>query len=194
MPDGTVGVQQSAAPNRLIDNETVVNDAAASVYRQKVTLADDFAYLTRTLRGYALAVETTIALAAETDWLLFKNTSATKLIRLFEHVTCLPGETNSVRSIFRIYKNPTVTLNGTAATVSALRNGQAATVAQAFTLPTIAARGTKVQVYGVNFSPVIRALNNTRYVEPLDSLLVTVQPSGTGLLHSFDQAWAEVDP
>lgn len=39
MADGTVGVQQAASPDRLIDNRTVTNDNGDTVYRQRVEVA-----------------------------------------------------------------------------------------------------------------------------------------------------------
>lgn len=38
MGDGTVGVAQASSPDRLIDNAVVTNDAAQTVYRQKVDI------------------------------------------------------------------------------------------------------------------------------------------------------------
>lgn len=39
MADGTVGVQQAASPDRLIDNRSVTNDNGDTVYRQRVEVA-----------------------------------------------------------------------------------------------------------------------------------------------------------
>ena len=144
--------------------------------------------------GYAFASPLiSILLSSETDFILFKNTSSTKLIRLYEQIGSIPDAAATLRSIVRIYKNPTVTNNGTAVAIGGLRNGQAATIAQAFHTPTISARGILVQIYGLTNTPTQRNMDLTRYVEPGDSLLVTAQPNTVTVNHSFTQAWAEVN-
>ncbi len=134
----------------------------------------------------------TVALAVETDLILFRNPAGSgKLVELFEQVVSIPDSASNVRSVIRIYKNPTITLNGTALGTGGLRNGQAASVLLASSLPTIAARGTLVQIYGVTYNPVFRALDLNRYIEEGDSILLTATPSGAGTNHSLTQAWIE---
>lgn len=145
-------------------------------------------------KGYNVAAFLPTTLTTEFDLLLFKNTSAAAgtLVRLYEQVVAIPDSAANTRSVIRVYRNPTITTNGTALTIAGLRTGQAATVAQAFSSPTISARGTLVQIYGVTNSPVVREINLSRYVEPGDSILFTCTPSSVGVNHSFSQAWAEV--
>lgn len=133
-----------------------------------------------------------IALAAETDFCLFKNPVASgRLVQLYEQVISIPDSSNVVRSIIRAYKNPTITLNGTAMATGGLRNGQPASVLLAFNAPTIAARGTLVQIYGINYAPFVRTLDLARFIEQGDNLLITVQPSAATTNHSLTQSWAE---
>lgn len=154
-----------------------------------------YQYLSRVQKvGYSLnSGLINVALSAETDFLLFKNTPASgKLVEIYEQVVSIPDSANTVRSIIRIYKNPTITSNGVAITIGAKRNGQAPSICTAFTAPVISARGTMVQIYNINYQTTLRNLDLARYVEDGDSILFTVQPSGTNIPHSLTQAWAEV--
>lgn len=135
----------------------------------------------------------TVALASETDFVLFKNTPASgKVVELQEQIVSLPGSANTVRTIVRIYKNPTITSNGVAVTIGGLRNGQAPSIATVFTAPVIASRGTLVQVYNATFAPVFRIMDLARYIEDGDNLLFTMQPSGATTDHVLSQKWVEV--
>lgn len=154
--------------------------------------SEDFAELVARGMGYAFASYTLVPTAVETNLLLFKNTSATKRVLLYEQVASVPEGAGGVRSVLRVYKNPTVTLDGTLLGLGGLTNGQLASVCQVFSLPTTSLRGTMVQVYGIINTPTQRLMNLTRVVEPLESILITAQPSGTNLNHAFNQAWAEV--
>lgn len=152
-----------------------------------------FSGLSLSGKGYAFAIITNILLASENDWLLFKNPAGSgKLVRLFEQVVAIPDSASTLRSTIRIYKNPTVTANGTPIVIGGIRNGQTASVCQAFFTPTTSAKGTLVQVYGATNDPVQRVLDMTRYVEQGDSLLITAAPTGATTNHSFSQGWAEV--
>lgn len=155
---------------------------------------DDFTFLARNRRGYGFSAFINILLAVETDMLLFRNTSPSVVVRLFEQIPSIPDAGSGVRSVFRIYKNPTVTADGTAVSIGALRNNQAASICQAFSLPTISARGILVNVYGIINTPVIRNLSLARFVEPGESILFTATPSAVATNHGLTQAWSETPP
>ena len=162
-------------------------------------------YLTNIGRGYAFLNFVSIASAfpVETPWLYFKN-DGTLLVRLYEQIASIPDSASTLRSTLKIYKNPTGTVSGGAAIgIGGLRNGQAPTTCTSLayvsavtplvvsgTAP--ASYGVPVQDYGVINTPTQRLLNLTRFIEPGDSILVTVSPSAATTIHSFSQSWVEV--
>lgn len=177
--------------NLFLDNVTI---PLLEVTQEIGIRNDNFSELTLDGKGYATAIYTNILLAAENPWILMRNpTNSGKVIRLFEQLIAIPDSPSTLRSVIRIYKNPTVTLNGIAANVGGLRNNQTPSVLLITTAPTVTNNGILVQVYGATNSPVQRELNLTRYIEEGDSLLITATPSGATTNHSFTQAWAEVD-
>lgn len=160
-----------------------------------VRAATEFQALTYSDKvGYACAHLTNILLTSETPWFYAVNPAGSGvLVRLFEQVVGIGGST-SIRSIIRVYKNPTVTANGTNIGGGGLRNGQATKKLEIFVTPTVTANGTLVQVYSVNTNSVQRMLDLCRYIENGDSILITAQSSSTSTDHTFSMAWAEVPP
>lgn len=76
MAEGVVGIIQSAAADRQIDNETLTNRDGVGVYRQRVAVA---ASLDRVISEYTAAglleyvgFNAQSALVADTDWLVYK--------------------------------------------------------------------------------------------------------------------------
>ena len=143
--------------------------------------------------GYALATSFTTAATTETPFLLFTNTTGSdKVVEVFEQIVSIPAAASSVRSTVRIYKNPTVTLAGSAVAIGGLRSGQAATVCTSTVMPTLSAFGTLVQIYGLGGGTAVqRSINLTRFVEAGDTIAITVECSSVTTLHSFTQSWAE---
>lgn len=144
-------------------------------------------------RGFtALSGFTTIPNTTETDFLLFKNpVSSGSLVRLKEFLLTIGG-TSAQRSIFRFYRNPTITANGTPLTVSkVLSTGIHANVLQVYQTPTISVRGSVIQLFAVDFNTYIRDQDLARFITEGANLLLSVQGSANNIEHNVSAAWAE---
>lgn len=118
--------------------------------------------------------EITIAPTTERDFVLIKNPTASgKLHRVNELTVTLRSESQD--TTIRIYKNPTVTTNGTALTVRNVRTSGNMPVSQVFSLPTISARGQLVAAYSRNADSLDRKLDLALYLEQGESFLITVE-------------------
>lgn len=137
-----------------------------------------------------------ITLAAETDLILIRNPAASgKLLELYEQFFALPGESSSTTCIIKVYKNPTVTLNGTALTIGGLRNGQATAVQLANVSPVISARGIQVQEYNVTYQSLPpRHIDLIRFIEQGESILITGTPSASTTPVTMSQTHVETTP
>jgi len=126
----------------------------------------------------------------ETDFYLLKNpTGSGKKLRLLLFTGNIEGGGVGQVSNFRIYKNPTITTNGTALTiVNKDFTSSTATVMQAFSAPTISARGTLLDVR--------TAASPTDFSFDLilgegHSVLVSVDATLNNTLHSATAVWVE---
>ncbi len=134
-----------------------------------------------------------MAVATERAAVLIDNPSGntkTVKVRSFMFSATLAGT-----SIFRIYRAPTVTVNGTIGTIVNHRN--TATVASGisiYTLPTVTANGTIF--YSCQFegpgNPTEKNYNYSLWLEPNNKLLVTFQHSTVGQSMMFGLDFAEV--
>lgn len=123
MPDGVIGVLQSAAPDRLVDNVTVTNESGQTAYRQKVLTYDPIAY-------YASASGGRVAFGTTTDYLtisgsvevglaVFVNPSGSGVDAYID----LGEFGSSIDSSFRRYRGSTITGLGTPRPVANMGGG-----------------------------------------------------------------------
>ncbi|MGD9724880.1 MAG: hypothetical protein AB7V39_00530 [Nitrospiraceae bacterium] len=95
-------------------------------------------------RLYGVVTEVNIATTAQTPMVLIRNPIGSGKTLYFQRWTSLITNTANSSAVLRVYLAPTVTLDGTAASIvnTAIGGGGAATVMQAFTSPTISVNGT----------------------------------------------------
>lgn len=126
----------------------------------------------------------------EVDFLLLNNPAGsgkTLLVNLF-----LPSlESTVFASTFRVYKDPVITNNGIALTITNRKNGGPASVMQAFRQPVISNRGTLLYMQStvetINFN-----MNMEMHINPGESCLITADPTSNNTNHIVTAVWAEV--
>lgn len=96
-----------------------------------------------------------------------------------------------------VYRNPTVTVNGTAQTPRDLKSSNGAGVATTFTLPTVTSRGTLLETILVGataqFSNTyVRDYQLGLHIEPNEKLLITLNTSANSATCICGVEWAEV--
>lgn len=115
----------------------------------------------------------------ETDFFLLKNPSGSGIVATLQQLVMSSDENIGATYRVRVYKNPTITTNGTAVTpVNARQVGAAAVVCTTFRSPAISARGTLT--YVTNFTignPIVEP--GTLLLDPNNNYLVTLQTDNT---------------
>lgn len=148
-------------------------------------------------RLYGLVTETNIATAVETRLILIRNPGGSGKVLYFQRLTVLLTNTANSSGVIRVYLAPTISANGTAATIvnTNIGGGGAASAMTAFTTPTITANGTfayatRVQG-GDGAQPTEINFEGSIAINPGVDLLVTGTPDGTNrnLIASF--LWLE---
>jgi len=100
---------------------------------------------------------------------------------------------NSGNAILKIYRNPTITTDGTSLTINKIKNSSSITAAlSAFTIPTISARGTLRRVFSNDNNRFVYHPFDLEYIlEANENLLVTIQPGVNNGDHSVFFSWCE---
>lgn len=149
-------------------------------------------------RGFAMTTDLiTISGTAEVDFVLMKNPAGTeKTIRLYEILLNigLAGGVQSLKSTYRLYRNPTITVNGTSITAQKANPlGTFNPILEVYTSPTISARGSLIQTFPFTQGVLRRELDLARYIIDGANLLITAEPATTNTEHAVSSAWAEVE-
>jgi len=135
---------------------------------------------------------------AEANVFYMKNNSTSKTVYIFNALAVQDVGNDNNWAIFRLYYNPTVSANGTAATISNMLAGSANTSGcNAFTAPTVTTRGTlaKYWVSGINnVAAVIQDVLFPNYfvLPPAQSLLITGAAKSNGQAMNNLFQWFEV--
>ncbi len=127
--------------------------------------------------------EITVTPSAETNFVLIRNPAASsKLHRSNDFALTVRTEGQNVR--LRIYKNPTVTSDGTPVTLNInnnVRTNGNAPVSLVFTSPIITSlQGHLIASYSRNADSINRSFDLSLYLEQGESYLITVQGTATG--------------
>lgn len=140
-----------------------------------------------TLTGFV-----TIAGTTETDFMLMRNPSGSGVLcRFYEFIMTINSAT-AQRSIFRFYRSPTVSADGTPLTISkVLATGTPTTKLLAFQTPTISDRGSLIQMFSIENVTYPRMQDLGRYLVQNAELLITVQGTTTNIEHNILGVWAE---
>jgi hypothetical protein len=136
----------------------------------------------------------TIATSVEQPFLLLKNPSGSgKNMRLEKII--FQSDANS-KNVFRIYRNPTITANGTALTINNLRFSGSASIGTVYKISTTTSFGTLITPIIMLGSPAgsntILDLDLGQFIEQNENLLITIDPSANGLSFAVTVYWVEV--
>jgi len=137
------------------------------------------------LLGKAYVVTTnviTIAGTSETAFLLLKNPSGSgKTIRIQKILFGMEGIISI--STYRIYRDPTITANGTVLTPINLLKGGSYGVLSVFRAPTITGNGTLMVVDTFTPHSPDYDLDLGFLISPNENILITIDPTTANLLH-----------
>ena len=128
----------------------------------------------------------------ETAYLYLKNPSGSAKSIMITHFK-FGTDSASCRSLLRIYGNPTVSANGTSLTIAntKIMSSTPSSSMEAYRSPTVTANGG---VLNLDISPAnspSKGLNRWYFVEPGNSLLVTVDNSQANADSFADIYWIE---
>lgn len=128
---------------------------------------------------------------AETAYFLVKNPNGSGKNILLDKVTMAAPQSGG--TIYKFYMNPTVTLNGTALTITGGRQtGQNTAVATIFRLPTVTANGTMFAAIDMPTGATKEIdFDTSKWIEPNNSLLITATQSLLGGTSGIDLQFVE---
>lgn len=134
----------------------------------------------------------TIDTNTEKDMILFKNPSSSGKATLVTHFK-FGTDSSNVRTLVRVYSNPTVTTNGTALSLTNthIKSSPPASSMEAYKFPTISNRG---DVLNLDINPSdspSKGLSRWYWVDPGNSLLITVENSSANAKTFGDIYWLE---
>lgn len=153
----------------------------------------EIAALVQSKQSFTVTTElTTISSSNETALLYLKNPSASNKIILtshFKHGT----DSSNVRSVVRIYFNPTVTANGTALTIinTYVAASPPASGMEVYKLPTVTDNGTILNLDIAPANVSSKGLNRFYFVDPGNTILATVTNSSANAKTFSDVYWVE---
>jgi len=149
----------------LVNGTTAININNADSLRSQAVVNACF---------YTTTDKVTIAPATEAPLFLFIN-SSTSNVRAYINTVDENSLTNNTLAIFRIYRNPTVTANGTAMTiVPCMSSAPSNSKMQAFRVPTVSANGQINWIDSVKNNPTTLKFNQARILAPGSTTLITV--------------------
>lgn len=128
---------------------------------------------------------------SETPFILFRNPAGSgKLIRFIEMLTSNISSTDRLR----FYRSPTITAVGSVINVNKIRpSGTITSIAQVYLNPTVSNVGFLVSTYieGITgVSMVQRLLNELRFIEPGNDLLITTTQASAHIVN-ISAEWSE---
>ena len=130
---------------------------------------------------------------AEKDIFLLRNPAASGYRAQFR-LFILATAKVSGGTLVRYYRNPTVTSAGTSLDVRNKKNDSLTGVCTAYQLPTISARGVKLDVSGAAGSGEL--LHSENYEVELaegEDLLFTIEQPSANSTYSLNVVWAEIE-
>ena len=123
----------------------------------------------------------------EADYVLIKNPSSSgKIFQLLQ----LNYSNNADTLLLKMYRDPTITSNGTSVSLVNFVKGGASTVLELYYTPTISVRGTIIFVQSDKKSINEINLFSSRPIQPGESLLITSE-TGSGKTHYVTFAFGE---
>lgn len=183
------GTKANAAPQSF--TEASINPASTDLMGRQRIVTQRADMVINGMGYVATSNGISIAGVAEVPFFLLKNPNGSGKTVRFSVVELGVEASTAFPSVFRIYRNPTITSNGTSVTINNLLNGGAASAITTFKQPTISANGT------VLMASVVPATAKLMFDQGLtisanENLLVTAEPSQTNNQHFFVAYWEEV--
>lgn len=186
-PDGVNAMQVNS------DNEGLVYDD--KVYQKITNLVDKtstaWQYYSDEDKAFMLVKENgEPAAATETDWILVKNPAASGHYLRIKRFMAYIGKVN-LAALWRVYKNPTITTNGTALTPRNKRDLSVASEFTAYFQPTISARGTLLTAFGATTGHIINDEDLSLTFLENENMLITLEASLKSNPYGITIEWAE---
>ena len=129
----------------------------------------------------------------EADFILIKNpVGSGKTIRIWQIVHAIDETTGTARYTMKIYRDPTVTTNGTTMAINNVLKSGGATAMNAYTAPTTSAPGTLLVTREGSQLIVPLDMDLGMYIQPNETMLITVKNQASGYLHLMTIFWLEV--
>jgi len=156
-------------------------------------MLDYIADLVAQEKAYVASTELgSISGVSEHDYIYIKNPSTSNTRLLITHVT-LGTDSNSTRSVFKIYANPTVSADGSSlvANNTYIKSAPRSAQALVFKDPTVTSRGTYQNTTIVPADSGSRGLNRWYWIDPDNSMLVTVKNSVSNASSFIEVIWVE---
>lgn len=184
------GITQSSAPS--VKSNTAATQITVDEYGrlpyQEATSAEWGKMFTVSSDSASLSGTT------ETAFLYFQNPNASgKTVKFYRFIFGPTLGNNYVT--YKVYKNPTVTSNGTAKTpVGNRQSSQASTVVNVFTIPTVTSNGTFITTFinsGLTGVSKEIPLNFSLWLEQNNSILITRTLSSNATIGGVDIEWVE---
>jgi len=147
--------------------------------------------------GRAFTVTTNKVLISgktETDFFLLKNAAGSgKNVRI-KNLLSSSGFSEEAETTVRVYKNPTIILNGTPLTINNLKaSGGASVATTAFRTPTISnyERGILIDTFQIASGSFVQDFDLALFLEPSENMLVTFEPSRKEISHALSVNFVE---
>lgn len=187
-----IGIEHVATGNDLVVN----SDGSINVKGLSITLPSVIAISDYTNNGKLFSVADNMFMTSagvDNPIVLIKNPSGSgKVFYLYR--TAFGINVENIYGNFKMFKNPTVTANGTALTIVNNRiSGSETSSMLAYKLPTVSSNGTRIGSYIVaqNASSLITNEDFAIQLEPNNSILITGDPKSNSREAVITITWAE---
>lgn len=184
-------------PINIVDSTGAIVANVNSDGTLPVVATTDVEYETEQGIHYGATIEFNLPTSNEINTLLIKNPAGNvQSLNIYKLNAIIVRNTASLATI-RIYADPTITTNGSAATIYNFNigGGFSSSVMQAFTAPTTSALGTKIYISnaqgGTNGQTLHEEFDSGIIVQPGHSLLITGFPDGSNTVLGLTLSWSE---
>ena len=174
-------------------NELEVHDTDVLYQLENLDIKNAWQNYVEIDKGFATTYSATIAGRDETDYMIIKNPTGSGLDMILKAIS-FSIDAAATRATLRLYKNPTVTADGTSIPKINLHDDTATGTMTTFHTPTVTARGNPfstfvVQSSGNSFLQVDYELGVL--IDPGKYLLLTIDPDSNNTSFSLNVRFAE---
>lgn len=174
--------------NVLIGQKTMANSIPVTIASDQPSL-DAWQTAVAAGKGYSAAsVPVTVSGTAEAPLYLFRNPNGSGKTAKIRFLVTSSGAAGT----FRIYRDATITTNGTTITPTNLKKSGAASVMLPSSAPTVSANGSRMQTFAISTqaSPFRQDFDLGWYIEANENLYITAQ-GANGQIYSVTIFWIE---